>query len=141
MESNEMNPLFVSPEIIDEKSATAHAVMEYLRLYPSGDPMPLSILDLFHYGTYNNRLIQRIKNLRLEAQTIAEEILGIQEEGFGDVTDSTLIQKFVLEQFTLVKRYVLRFTFEDMAFGIYQTTIDFWSWFVAWVLTIFRYVE
>jgi hypothetical protein len=141
VESNELSPLFVSPEVIDEKSASVHAVMEYLRLYSSGDPLPLSITDLLRYGTYNNRLIKRIKKLRLEAKNIVEEIQGLQEEGFGDVTDSALVQKFVIEQFTFVKRYVLRLTFEDMAAGMYQTKIDFWSWFVAWVITILRYLE
>jgi hypothetical protein len=135
-QQTQFSPLLVSQEVIDAKSASVHAIMEYMKLYISADPMPLSITDFFRYGTFTNKLQHRIKQLRLQSREIVEELLGLQEQGFGDVVDAALFQKFIIEQFTFLKRYVLRQKFDELFEGINQPQVDFWTWFFAWVATI-----
>jgi hypothetical protein len=119
--------------------ASLHAIMDYMKLLPSGDPRPLAITDFLRYGTFSNKLVHRIKRLRFLAHDIANEMLALQEEGFGDVVDTSLMQKFVVEQFTFLKRYVLRQKFSELVAGITQPKIEFWKWLLAWICTVLRY--
>jgi hypothetical protein len=134
--SDGLLPVSSSKAVVDAKNASIHAIMHYMNLYPNGDPMPLSVTDFFRYGTFTNKLNHRITKLRVIANDISEEMQGLQEQGFGDLVDAALVQKFVIEQFTFLKRFVLQYEFDEMLAGIVQARINFWKWLIAWIFTI-----
>jgi len=114
-----------------QRSAKIKAIMNYLKVYPNGNPAPLSILEFLQYGDSRNMLKYKIEQVRNKAQSIAEEIAAYTPEEMN-FKDCVLIQHFILEQMTFLKRFALNkqfFVFE----GAPPETINPIVWIIAWI--------
>jgi hypothetical protein len=125
-----------SRDVLDKRGAKLRAIMKYFRVYSSGSPAPLSLVDTLRFGTFHNKLVHRIKNLRKSAREIGIELMSMELQGFDDLVDTFLMQRFVIEQFGFMKRYVLNHNFFEIVGGLCPPQIDAWSWLFAWIFVI-----
>jgi hypothetical protein len=131
-------PQFHSKVTDSKQHAKVEAVQHYLRLHPDGTPLPLSVMEFFRFGTFHNKLVKRIKKLRGTANELKEQLVRLEESGFSFYTDIFLVQTFVIEQFSFLKRYVLRYKFFDTIGGFCPPKISVWPWLMAWTVIYLR---
>ena len=89
-----------------ELEARKEAIMSQLGIYPDGTLVPLTFFQKLYYGSAEKKLLWRLKKVR----QMEREILSTMEtlaEGEEDMRDRCLIQYFVLEQLTSLKRYAV----------------------------------
>ena len=92
-----------------ELEARKEAIMSQLGIYSDGSPVPLTFLQKLYFGNARKKLLWKLDKVR----HMEGEILNTMDtlaEGEEDMRDRCLIQYFVLEQFTSLKRYAVRFT-------------------------------
>lgn len=128
--------------ILEGRKINTDAVMEFIGVYPDGSPVKQTWLQKLLFGSSRNRVEHKIRKSRNDAKLILREI----DEG-GDAIDeqtkdTILIQHFILEQFTSLKRFALRAEFfqsEDVSAGFVDWKIWIASWtfiFCFWLLSI-----
>ena len=91
-----------------ELEARREAIMSQLGVYPDGTAVPLSLIQRLYFGNSRKKLLWKLRKVRY----MEKEILNTLEtlaEGEEDMRDRCLIQYFVLEQLTSLKRYAVRF--------------------------------
>jgi hypothetical protein len=118
------------------QDAKARALMEILKVYPNGAPMPLTFTQWLQYGTSHNKLYKTIEKVRSKAKDIGEELQMMIQLNIAKSVNVFLIQHFVMEQVSSITRFALArqlFNYKELApFGI-----DFLPWFLAWIMAFF----
>ena len=92
----------------------ARAIEEQLGVRSDGSPVPLTFIEWLRYGSPRSKLEAIISNARDQE----DEILSALDE-LGEIEvlsmDTALTQFFILEQFSLFKRYALSTQFFTFA--------------------------
>jgi hypothetical protein len=107
------------------------AILTRLGINPDGTPVPLSFMQYWTYGTPRNRLSAKLDAARTKAQDIADRIEDLDYFEVGR-KDAVLIQYFVLEQFSIFKRFCLRrefFVYDDVP----PENTDPITWIMVWI--------
>lgn len=124
-------PLSDDGNHLDGKNeAKVKAIIQSLGVYPSGEPVPLSMLEKMWYGSPYAKMKAKIQKARRNARAIIEEIEGYSEEEEYK-KDITLMQHFVLERVSVAKRYALSqlfFAFEDYSSEKVHPAMYFGAW-------------
>lgn len=105
------------------------AIEALLGMYPNGAAVPLSVWDTLRYQTPIGRLQCRIKQTRLDAVDVVRRVEGIDPS--SSCRDIVLLQSFILEHFSLMKRFILSqhmHTFLTSA----STPVSPSAWIAAW---------
>jgi len=84
------------------------------------------------------RLKTKIKHARVAASSIVQELAQFDEVSEQQSRDTALLQHFILEQFSRIKRYALRRQF--FQFETQPRLIRFWKWFLVWAFLISLWV-
>jgi hypothetical protein len=114
------------------QDAKARALMEVLKVYPNGSPMPLSFIQTIIYGSAHNKLYCSISGVRKHAQVLGEELQEMIKIGIAQSVNVFLVQHFVMEQVSSLTRFALQrqlFNYKELA----PFAIDFWPWFASWI--------
>jgi hypothetical protein len=122
----------------ERRDAKILAIMEQLRVYPSGEMMPLSMLQRLRYGDSRARLEQLIEKRGGKVAEIAGQLEELDSQGLNDCMDVTLLQHFVLEQLPLHKQWALAhvfFNYQRMS----PPEIGAFLWILVWTFTICVY--
>ena len=114
--------------------AKANAIQKYVGIYPDSRPVPLSVLDRLLYGTPKNKLVRSIEFARRRSAHIQDRL---REFGDGELQnrDTMLIQYFILEQFSKIKRFVLHRHMFDFSVSTPQEINPF-CWLLAWTFVL-----
>jgi len=93
--------------------------------------VPLTIRQWLWFGTPRKRLDAKITKARKKAMEISEEVEGFEDEQ-ADYKDTTLIQRFILEQMAPFKRFAL----EKELFSFEETPSDCHPipWIIGWFI-------
>jgi hypothetical protein len=98
----------------------------------------LTLRELLLYGTPRNKLISTIERARQSSKDINSALAY-----FGDSElqnrDSTLIQYFILEQFTLLKQFVLKKHLFDYAASS-PAVVNPYCWVAGWIWMILTHL-
>jgi hypothetical protein len=81
-----------------------------------------------------SRLKRKIRRSRSQAEGIVNQLAQFDDLTEQQSKDTALLQYFILEQFSSVKRYALRKQF--FQFDCQPRLIGFWRWFVVWFFLI-----
>jgi hypothetical protein len=105
------------------------AIQEHLGFYPDGSAVPLSLWDKIWYGDAERKLLSRVRAARSNASSIREELLRLgKDEQFQ--RDNTLMELFILEQFSSFKQFCL--SKQMFQFSLVQALpIHASQWFLA----------
>ncbi|KAJ1428261.1 hypothetical protein B484DRAFT_69627 [Ochromonadaceae sp. CCMP2298] len=120
------------------QAAKTAAIQKTVGIYPDGAPVRLTLREYCLYGTPRNKLIHTIENARKRSRTIAQA-LGMFGEGEVQNKDSTLIQYFILEQFSFLKQFVLKKHLFDYAASS-PLPVSPYLWGIAWVWIVLSHV-
>jgi hypothetical protein len=94
--------------VAERRDARIAAIMEHLRVYPNGEPMPINMLQTLRYGSSTGRLRSLIETRRSNTQLITDQLLEMKAQNLDDCMDATLLQYFILEHIPLHKRFALQ---------------------------------
>jgi len=130
-----------------EKTQKIEAMRKRIGIHLDLSPEPLTLRQWLMYGTPRKRIDTKIAKARAKASEIEEQLEGFDEIE-TDLKDIALVQNFILEQFTPVRRYALKlefFIFDGNAplecspfawciswFFYFGLLAFFWYWLFAW---------
>lgn len=100
-------------------------------MHEDGHARKLTLRQYLFFGTPRNRLVKKIKGIRKQAEQIKRDV-NQYESYEHNRKDTVLIQYFILDQLTQLKRYCLSkefFRFEDTS----PESIDPYTWTFAWI--------
>lgn len=112
-----------------EKLARVKAIQKSIGVHGDMTAEPLTLREWLMYGTPRNRLEQKIAKARKKASAIEQQLEEFQDIE-TDLKDIALIQHFILEQLTPIRRYALK-----LEFFIFDGTPDETGplkWIIAW---------
>ena len=115
-----------APKHFERASATAEA----LGAHADGTPMSLGFWQWLLYGSRSKYLASKIAKAVDSADSILEELDSFEEED-EHLKDVFIMQHFVLEQFTPIKRLVLQnelFKFDNLK----PQKVHYLTWLVSW---------
>lgn len=107
-------------------------IMRSIGINRDGTPTPLSLRQILLYGRPETRLERKISHARKAANKIVEEVKKFDDKE-EKLKNALLVQSFILEQFSLAKRYSLSrqlFEFTYTSPG----KMDFWLWLLCWTV-------
>ena len=110
----------------------SEVVLSLMGMYPDGTAAPLSLFQRLRYGNARRRLREKVKRSRRDAKNIVKRLSFFDDRSEQIEKDTTLIQYFILEQFSAFERFALRryfFHFDDLT----PDSIGFWYWFGSWL--------
>eukprot|EP01038_Epipyxis_sp_PR26KG_P005612 gene5612-7752_t len=122
--------------MVDQR-AKINAITSGLNLLPNGIPMQLSLKDYILYGNYMNKMEKTIEKTHKIVKRIIDQLESFEEEDRSS-KDIALLQFFILENFSLFKKYVLKqqlFTFDFVS----PERINPHVWLLAWIILIGSY--
>ena len=117
-----------------KESFVTNILFNQLGLYPDGLSAPAGMWRKFMKNDPASRLKRKLSRSRQESNRIIKElslmddILEIQEK------DTALLQYFILEQFSAVKRYALKKHF--LQYETQPRLIGFWKWLFVWFILV-----
>jgi hypothetical protein len=123
----------------ENREAKIDAIMEQLRVYPSGELIPLTVLQRLRYGTAFARLESMIERRKDNTSNILEQLRELEEQGLGDCMDITLLQHFILEQLPVHKQFALSQYFFDYQ-RLTPPSINVFAWIGIWAFVFCLYV-
>jgi hypothetical protein len=115
-------------------------IKRWLGLQPNHEFLPLPIYEqlLFHRSR-QDKVLKNIQRTRDNAQELIDQLVELSELNQASLEEVLLLYTFVLEQFPIFKRWVLKdqlLCFE----GFFPSVIDFYSWFFAWLFVLGVYL-
>ncbi|KAJ1414311.1 hypothetical protein B484DRAFT_401781, partial [Ochromonadaceae sp. CCMP2298] len=114
--------------------AKTAAIQKTVGINPDGMPVRLTLLEWLMYGTPRKKLICSIERSRQRSLTIARALFMFGEDEVQQ-RDSTLIQYFILEQFSTLKQFVLKKHLFDYAASSPLPVSPFY-WVLAWIWVV-----
>jgi hypothetical protein len=112
----------------DDRPLRLKALKKFMKVYPTGDPKPLTLYERLWYKSHDEKMISMIGKARKKATQIAGEV---DDVGLID-KDQILMQHFVLEQVSPFKRMMLSGNFFRSG-ELIAGKINFYLWVVGWV--------
>jgi hypothetical protein len=108
----------------------AKATSEILGSYNDGSPMPLSFFEWLKFGTRANLIRSKLSAAHLKCEKLIETLnqFNLEDEHHKDVV---LLQHFVLEQFSSLRKLILEkelFNFDTCK----PKKVGFIKWAIAW---------
>lgn len=123
------------------KDARSHAIEEYFGVKPDGHCSRFTLLDWWLYGKPKAKLEMKIDSIREQALDIESTIKLIDGLDYN-VREVALLNEFVLEQFTVIKRWILESQLNCFN-NFLVPEVDCRMWLAAWafvLLTMLFYV-
>jgi hypothetical protein len=108
------------------------ATAEVLGAHLDGSPIPLSFFEWLQYGTRSRLLLSKLKKAQSKSEEICEELDQFDEDDDHN-KDILLVQHFVLEQFTPLRRLALQselFSFDTCK----PQKVHYLKWVMAWFI-------
>jgi hypothetical protein len=118
--------------------ARTKAIQKTVGIYPDGAPVRLTLREWLLYGTPRKKLICTIEAARQRSRVV-EAALGRFVQGDVQNRDSTLIQYFILEQFSFLKQFLLRKHLFDYAASSPEPVSPL-AWLLAWAWVVFTHL-
>jgi hypothetical protein len=123
-----------SSRVIDERrAAKLQAIMSIMHVFPDGTPVPLPLSQRLWYGTVHEKLASYFASIEAKADDIVQEAAALDYAGLHDHLDVFLTQHFVLEQMTLLKRYILSRQFFIIR-SVRNHLVDPSMWLGSWII-------
>jgi hypothetical protein len=107
-------------------------ILDRIGLYPDGRPMPLSLIDRLSYGSRKRKLVSIITKARINTNKI---LIQLQHQQYNYHHELTLIQQYILEQFTPLTRYLLEKELSLKSI-IPQRYISIVHWYFTWIFIV-----
>jgi len=111
------------------------AFLQFVGIRRDGSPEPMTIREMILFGTPKNRLANKIRRARESSHRIQETLTGKFYNTVFHSRDAALIQFFVVEQFSILKRYVIERHLLDFSASS-PTSIHPGVWISAWAFVI-----
>ena len=106
------------------------ATAKVLGANEDGSPVPLTFMEWLRFGSRTRLLAWRIERARDRAKEVAEQVKQF-EDSDAHHKDVVMMQHFVLEQFTPLRRLIL----QEELFDLHECkpqTIHYLKWTIAW---------
>jgi hypothetical protein len=113
-----------------------YAIKKRMRIHSDGTPY-MDFLNHLKYGSFRNRIEQRIIRARKSCSDLLDSLEGFSSVDY-DNRDICLVQSFILENFTFIKRLSLSkefFVFDSS----FPSTCEPISWILCWAYIWFIY--
>jgi hypothetical protein len=107
------------------------AIEALLGMYPNGAAVPLSVWETLRYQTPSGRLQCRIEQTRRDAVDVIRMVEGIDPSSSSSCRDIVLLQSFILEHFSLMKRFILSQHMNTFLTSA-STPVSPSAWIAAW---------
>jgi len=121
-------------DLSDDRKANLEAIQVSLGVYVDGTPEPLSLKQRVLFHTARQRIEWKLERVRDQVQAIQADMESFIE-GEEGCRDTALIQHFILEQVSPIKRFLLRkqfFQFDNAN----PAEVDGTTWLMCWALII-----
>ena len=107
------------------------AIEALLGMYPNGAAVPLSVWDALRYQTPSGKLQYRIEQTRRDAVDVVRRVEGFDPSSPSSCRDIVLLQSFILEHFSLMKRFILSQHMNTFLTSA-STPVSPSAWIAAW---------
>ena len=114
-----------------ERAAKIKEIEEQLGIFPDGNLVPLTLRQRCMFKDTLSKLIHKIQKARRDCREIVEVIESFQSWEH-DIKNTRLIQHFILECLSPIKRKTLKFT--NATYDEYPTGRSSWSTYIgSWI--------
>jgi hypothetical protein len=118
-------------QVVQRRLAQIRAIEYYIGQYRDGEPLPLPIFQQWLYKDYRGRLLAKLRRARAVCTDVCSRVEACRD--VHEMKDVVLIQRFVHEQFTGLKRTVLDDMLENCDELLPPQEVGAIPWILAWL--------
>jgi hypothetical protein len=120
--------------VYSPESHVPSSLLQQIGIYADGTSAPTRLFQRLVHVDAASRLHTKIRRSRSQAASIVAELAQYDSVTELQSKDTALLQHFILEQFSRIKRYALRKQF--FQFDTQPRLISLWQWLLVWIFLI-----